>query len=201
MMMCGRRLCSTSSELMRFVCAVRSCVSRASSRCVRRASSSSGVGSCSTDHTRSPRGGAAASPAACRHRADRSWPAWRAGSPRCWRSRPRCCRCLARSASGAATSRRGRPRSRSAPWPARSSLQRSRALRDAVQRPRPCRRRRRCTGSGRAGHRSTVNFHDLSPSSKLMYSSPCVAVSLPCRTVWVVDISVLLRNRSLEIPF
>jgi hypothetical protein len=28
-----------------------------------------------------------------------------------------------------------------------------------------------------------------------------VAVSLPCRTVWVVAISVLLRNRSLEIPF
>jgi len=54
MMIRGRRLCSTSSELMRLVCAVRSCISRASSRCVRRASSSSGVGSCNTDHTRSP---------------------------------------------------------------------------------------------------------------------------------------------------
>jgi hypothetical protein len=46
-----------------------------------------------------------------------------------------------------------------------------------------------------------VTFHDLSPRSKLMYSSPWLAVSLPCRTVWVVAISVLLRNRSLEIPF
>jgi len=54
MTMCARRLCSTRSELIRFVCEVRSRVSRASSRCVRRASSSSGVGSCTTDQTRSP---------------------------------------------------------------------------------------------------------------------------------------------------
>jgi len=38
-----------------------------------------------------------------------------------------------------------------------------------------------------------VNFHDLSPSSKLMYSSPWITVSLPCRTVCVVAISISLR--------
>ena len=73
-------------------------------------------------------------------------------------------------------------RSALAPWPCNPA-------------PRPCRRRRRCTGSGRAGRRSIVNFHDLSPSSKLMYSSPWVAVSLPCRTVWVVVISVSFAQR------
>ena len=54
MMMPGRRLCSTSSAPMRFVCAMRSCVSRCSSRWTRRASSSSGLGSRSTDQTCSP---------------------------------------------------------------------------------------------------------------------------------------------------
>jgi hypothetical protein len=47
-----RRLCNTNNAPIRLLCAVRSCLSCSSSRCARRASSSCGVGTRTTDQTR-----------------------------------------------------------------------------------------------------------------------------------------------------
>src|SRR2546422_1665010 len=46
-----------------------------------------------------------------------------------------------------------------------------------------------------------VSCHFLSLSSKLMYRSAWIAVSCSGRAIWVVDISILLGNRSLKPSF